>query len=50
MRALVIAAGMGRRMGNLTKAKPKCLLSFGNKTLLEWTIEGLKYAGCDDIQ
>tara|TARA_X000000950_G_scaffold167153_1_gene204112 strand:- start:1825 stop:2604 length:780 start_codon:yes stop_codon:yes gene_type:complete len=49
MRALVIAAGMGRRMGKLTKAKPKCLLSFGNKTLLEWTIEGLKYAGCDDI-
>ena len=49
MRAVIIAAGMGKRMGSLTKTVPKCLLNFSNKSLLEWTIEGLESAGCDDI-
>ena len=49
MRALVIAAGMGKRMGKLTESKPKCLLKFGSKSLLQWTIEGLEHAGCKDI-
>ena len=49
MRAVVIAAGMGKRMGKLTEAKPKCLLKFGNKSLLQWTVEGLEHAGCKDI-
>lgn len=49
MRAIVIAAGMGKRMGKLTKSTPKCLLKFNNKSLLKWTIEGLEKAGCNDI-
>ena len=42
MRGIIIAAGMGTRMGKLTKNKPKCLLKVGEKTILESTIEGLK--------
>ena len=49
MRAIIIAAGMGKRMGNLTKSLPKCLLKLGKKSFLEWTIEGLEEAGCNDI-
>ena len=49
MRGIIIAAGMGTRMGKLTKNKPKCLLKVGEKTILESTIEGLKHAGCKDI-
>ena len=49
MRAIVIAAGMGKRMGKLTQSIPKCLLKFNDKSLLTWTIDGLEKAGCDDI-
>ena len=49
MRGIIIAAGMGKRMQNFTKSKPKCLLSIGKKTILQWTVEGLKAAGCNDI-
>ena len=49
MQGIIIAAGMGTRMGNLTRDKPKCLLKLGQKTLLELAVEGLKYAGCKEI-
>ena len=49
MRAIVIAAGMGKRMGKLTQSIPKCLLKFNDKSLLTWTIDGLEKAGCYDI-
>ncbi len=31
MRGIIIAAGMGKRMQQYTKSKPKCLLSIGKK-------------------
>ena len=49
MRGIIIAAGMGKRMKELTNSKPKCLLQIGGKSLLEWTVEGMKYAGCNEI-
>ena len=49
MQGIVIAAGMGNRMGELTRDKPKCLLKLGDKTLLELSVEGLKHAGCREI-
>ena len=39
MRLVILAAGRGSRMGEITKDKPKCLLEFGEKTLLEHTID-----------
>ena len=42
MRGIIIAAGMGKRMQQYTKSKPKCLLSIGKKTILEWTVGRIK--------
>lgn len=49
MRALILAAGRGSRMGNLTESRPKCLLKVHNKTLLQYQIDALKEAGIDSI-
>ena len=40
MRAVVIAEVWGREW-KTNRGKPKCLLKFGNKSLLQWTVEGL---------
>lgn len=42
MKALILAAGRGSRLGALTKNKPKCLYEFAGKTLLQWQIDALK--------
>src|SRR3972149_8258746 len=49
MKAIILAAGKGTRMGNLTKEKPKCTLNFLGKTLIERQIKIIKEAGIDDI-
>lgn len=36
-------------MKDVTQHQPKCLVSIGGKTLLEWQIEGLKKAGIQKI-
>lgn len=49
MRGIIIAAGLGIRMRPFTKATPKCLLPIAGQTLLDWTVDGLRRAGCDEI-
>lgn len=49
MKAIILAAGMGTRMGDLTKDKPKCTLKFLGSTLIERQIKTIKEAGIDDI-
>ena len=39
MRAIILAAGRGSRMGDLTDEKPKCLLEVYGKPLIEHQIE-----------
>ena len=34
MKAMLLAAGRGKRMGTLTESYPKPLLSLGNETLI----------------
>lgn len=41
MRAVILAAGRGMRMGALTARSPKALLDIGGKTLLEYKLEAL---------
>jgi choline kinase len=49
MRGIIIAAGRGVRMRPLTEDQPKCLLPIAGRTLLDWTIDGLRGAGCDEV-
>jgi len=45
MKAMILAAGMGSRMGSLTQKIPKPLLKIGNQTLLEIQLNKLIQAG-----
>ena len=49
MRGIILAAGRGSRMGELTKTQPKCLLQIHGRTLLDQAIQNLRTAGCSDI-
>jgi choline kinase len=49
MRAIILAAGRGSRMGQLTAAVPKCLVQLGGKPLIEWQIGALRAAGIGRI-
>jgi len=49
MKAIIIAAGMGSRLQHLTNDKPKCLLEYNGKSLLEIQTEALKACGIDEI-
>jgi len=45
MKAIILAAGIGKRFKEVTDHLPKCLVSLGRKTLLERTLSGLGRAG-----
>jgi len=45
MKAMILAAGLGVRLGAITRKTPKCLLRAGGKSMLEHTVERLKTAG-----
>jgi NDP-sugar pyrophosphorylase family protein len=49
MKAMVFAAGLGSRLGGLTKSTPKCLMTAGGKTMLELVLEKLQRAGVDTV-
>lgn len=49
MRAMILAAGRGSRMGDLTKDTPKPLLKIGRYALIEWQILRLARAGVVDV-
>ena len=49
MKAMVLAAGMGKRMLPLTEKVPKPLLEVAGQTLIEWQIHRLAKAGVRDL-
>jgi choline kinase len=49
MRALILAAGRGSRMGQLTDDRPKCLIELEGKPLIERQIAALRRGGVDEI-
>jgi choline kinase len=49
MRALILAAGRGSRMGERTADRPKCLTEVAGRPLLAWQIAALRAGGCERI-
>ena len=45
MRALVLAAGLGKRLAPLTEERPKGLIELGGRSLLARLLDGLQAAG-----
>ncbi|MDZ4662415.1 MAG: phosphocholine cytidylyltransferase family protein [Pseudomonadota bacterium] len=42
MKAIILAAGRGARLNQLTENNPKCLVQLLGRTLLEWQIQSLR--------
>lgn len=49
MKAIILAAGRGSRMKDLTEEVPKCLVELRGRPMLEWQLEALRGAGITDI-
>jgi len=49
MKAIILAAGRGSRMKNLTEERPKCLVELRGKALLDWQLDALRAAGISEI-
>jgi L-glutamine-phosphate cytidylyltransferase len=49
MRAVILAAGRGSRMGHLGDDRPKCMVELEGKPLIERQISALRRGGVDEI-
>ncbi len=49
MKAMVLAAGLGKRLRPITNTTPKPLLEVGGKSLIEHHLERLRVAGIRDV-
>ncbi len=48
-RAIIVAAGRGRRLGPETDAVPKCMVEVAGRPILHWQLGALAAAGVDDV-
>lgn len=49
VRVIIVAAGRGERMGSQTAERPKCMIPFCGRPLIEWQLAALRAAGLTDI-
>jgi choline kinase len=49
VKALIVAAGRGRRLGPETDEIPKCMVRVGGRPILHRQVEALRAAGADDL-
>lgn len=49
MKALILAAGQGTRLRPLTDTRPKCLVEYKGKALLDYTLETLRACGITEV-
>jgi choline kinase len=47
-RAIILAAGQGKRLLPLTESRPKCLVELSGRSLLAWQLTRLQSAGVDE--
>jgi len=48
-RAVIIAAGRGKRLGAHTEELPKCLVEVGGRSILDWQLRAFAAAGVDEL-
>ncbi len=49
MKAIIVAAGRGRRLGTETDAIPKCMVKVAGRAILHHQLDALAAAGVDDF-
>jgi choline kinase len=49
MKAIIVAAGRGKRLGVETDGIPKCMVKVGGRPILHWQLDALAAAGVDDV-
>jgi NDP-sugar pyrophosphorylase family protein len=49
MKAMIFAAGLGKRLGSITESLPKALVDVNGKTVLQMAVEKCSFFGFDDI-
>ena len=49
MKAVILAAGMGKRLGKLTEDVTKCMVEINGKKIIDYTIHALQKVGIKDI-
>lgn len=49
MKAIILSAGQGSRLGHLTDSRPKCLIEFNGRTLLDRQLDTLAANGVDNV-
>ena len=49
MKAIILAAGIGSRLMPLTKDKPKCMVEYKGKQIIDYILESLRKNGITDV-
>jgi choline kinase len=48
-KAIIVAAGRGKRLGNETDEIPKCMVKVAGRSILHWQLRALEAAGITDV-
>jgi choline kinase len=48
-KAIIVAAGRGKRLGNETDEIPKCMVKVAGRSILHWQLRALEAAGVSDF-
>jgi choline kinase len=49
MKAIILSAGQGSRLGHLVDGRPKCLIEFNGRTLLDRQLDTLEASGVHEV-